>query len=225
MNFPQTVRALIFDLDGTMLDSEPIHYESLVRQFDRYGVRYTEAQHDALVGQTDLAVYATIRREQPGLLPGDDVLVPERAPIFLELTDRPLTPLPGVVDLLRAASRLGLRIGCASASPLPQIEVCLRNLGLRPFFETVRSGESVPRSKPWPDVYLAAARDLDVDPSDCVALEDSSPGLRAASSAGIFTVVIPRGGSEAHDLSAAGLRLRSLVEFPLDALERAARRA
>jgi HAD superfamily hydrolase (TIGR01509 family) len=207
----------IFDMDGLLIDSEPIHYESLRIQLDRYGIAYGEALHATLVGTTDEHVYAEIRRAHPTLDATTDALVAERHTLFLELVDRPLEPRPGVVETLSTFADADLPMAVASSSPSGQIEAVLTNLGIRDHFTAVRSGFSVARSKPFPDVYVATAADLTVRPDACLVFEDSSPGVEAARAAGAVVIAIPCPASEHHDLSRAHWRLTSMNEFDLDA--------
>ncbi len=207
----------IFDMDGLLIDSEPIHYESLRVQLQRYGITYGEALHATLVGTTDEHVYSEIRGAHPSLDTPTDVLVEERHTLFLELVDRPLEPRPGVVATLSAFADAAIPTAVASSSPRGQIEAVLSNLGIRDRFSAIRSGFSVARSKPFPDVYVATAGDLAVHPDACLVFEDSSPGVEAARAAGAVVIAIPCPASEHHDLSRAHWRLTSMTEFDLDA--------
>ena len=208
--------AAIFDMDGLLIDSEPIHFESLRVQLERYGVEYSYEVHETLVGTEDTHCYRVIQAGTPVPLPPIAGLIAERHRIFLDLVDRPLTPLPGVISTLDALADRGVPLAVASSSPSEHIERVLSNLGIRDRFSVTWSGCDVPHSKPAPDVYLAACRSLDVPPTSALVFEDSGPGVASAASAGCVVIAVPQKETRGHDLSPAYQRLDSLTEFDLD---------
>lgn len=207
-------------MDGLLIDSEPIHFESLRVQLEKLGVTYEYSLHETLVGTTDVHCYEVIRAANRQLVTPTETLVDERHDIFLELVDRPLTPLPGVVAALKAFALAGFPMAVASSSPAPHIERVLTNLGIRSWFGVTWSGCDVPRSKPHPDVYLAAAKALGVAAESCVVFEDSGPGVAAGAAAGSVVFAVPQRETMNHDLRPAHVRLGSLEEFDLAALRR-----
>ena len=211
------LQAAIFDMDGLLIDSEPIHFESLRVQLDRFGCAYTYGLHETLVGTEDRHCYAVIRQHAMVPLPPTEELIADRHETFLRLVDRPLKPLPGVERVLDMLAAAGVLMGVASSSPPAHIERVLTNLGIRDRFATEWSGCDVPRSKPFPDVYEAAARSLGVPPSAALVFEDSGPGVAAAAAAGCVVVAVPQRETMSHDLSPAHFRLSSLTEFDLAA--------
>ena len=214
------LQAAIFDMDGLLIDSEPIHFESLRSQLAKLGVDYQYALHETLVGTTDEHCYKVIRAANPQLKVPTPQLVAERHAIFLELVDKPLTPLPGVRQTLDAFRSAGLPLAVASSSPSAHIHRVIENLGLSEYFEAMWSGCDVPRSKPHPDVYLAAAGTLAIDPAGAVVFEDSGPGVAAGAAAGAVVIAVPQRETLSHDLSPASLQLSSLEDFSLEDLVR-----
>ncbi|MFT6395888.1 MAG: sugar-phosphatase [Bradymonadia bacterium] len=214
------IAAAIFDMDGLLIDSEPIHFESLRVQLKKLGVTYEYSLHETLVGTTDVHCYEVIRAANPQLVMPTETLVDERHGIFLALVDRPLTPLPGVVETLDAFAAAGLPMAVASSSPAAHIERVLSNLGIRDRFVVTWSGCDVPRSKPHPDVYLAAADALGVAAESCVVFEDSGPGVAAGAAAGSVVFAVPQRETLGHNLAPAHAQLVSLEEFDLAALKR-----
>lgn len=208
--------AAIFDMDGLLIDSEPIHFESLRVQLERYGVEYTYKVHETLVGTEDTNCYRVIQSTTAVRLPPIAGLVAERHRIFLDLVDRPLPPLPGVISTLDTLAGRGVPLAVASSSPGEHIERVLTNLGIRDRFSVTWSGCDVAHSKPAPDVYLATCASLGVPPASTLVFEDSGPGVAAAASAGCVVVAVPQKETLTHDLSPAHERLDSLTEFDLD---------
>jgi HAD superfamily hydrolase (TIGR01509 family) len=184
------IEAIVFDLDGVLIDSESV-WEQVRRQVvDEHGGRWPADAQQRLMGMST-PEWARYLSEDLGVgLPPDQVaaLVIER--MAERYTDH-LPLLPGAVEAVR---RMAERwpVGLASSSPRALIDAVLDAAGLRAMFAVIVSSEEVERGKPAPDVYLSVAERLGLDPARCVAVEDSSNGLRAASAAGAQVIAIPR---------------------------------
>ncbi len=122
-----------------------------------------------------------------------------------------VAPMPGAVELARACHAAGLRLGIASSSPLDQIEEIVEALGQRHLFDVLTSGHEVPRAKPDPAIYQLACVRLRVAPAECVALEDSRPGVLAARAAGLRCLAVPNVYTANQDLSAASAVVPTLA--------------
>ncbi len=180
---------VIFDLDGVLLDSEPLHVEATNRVLHRFGKHLTVEENARFMGLADPEYWAALLAHfgLHGLSP--EPLIKEKARVYSELVKtRPLEPFPGIPELLRALKDEGCRLAVASSSRRHDIETILRKLGVRDLFDAVVSGEEVPRSKPSPDIFLEAARRLGCNPASCVVVEDSVNGIRAAQAAGMRVV-------------------------------------
>jgi HAD superfamily hydrolase (TIGR01509 family) len=184
------IEAVVFDLDGVLIDSEPV-WERVRRGLvsERGGHWAADAQKKLMGMSTP--EWARYLSEDLGVgLPPAEVatLVTDR----MAASYREHIPLlPGAVGAVR---RLAARwpLGLASSAPAVLIETVLQCAGLRPEFRVTMSTEQVPRGKPAPDIYLAVAEGLGVAPASCAAVEDSSNGLRSAAAAGLRVIAIPR---------------------------------
>ena len=216
-----TVDAVVFDMDGLLLDSEQLWDEAreeLARE--RGGRWHPGAQRDMMgMSSPEWSRYMHDRiglRESPEEI---NRLVVER---MLALYDAELPLLPGAVE---AVERLGRRwpLGLASSSNRPLIDRVLELSGLAAWFRVTVSSEEVARGKPAPDVYLEAVRRLGVDPARAGAVEDSHNGIRAARAAGMAVIAIPNPHFPPGEaaLAEADLVLDSLAELTPDAVERA----
>ncbi len=210
-------RALILDFDGTMLDTEKAVYEAWREFYEREGQHLTTEDWLAAVGYVngfDPRAHLEKLTGRGFHWPDADTWLSRRT---LELVT-PLLPFPGVRALLENGTRLGYRIGCASNSSADWVLPGLERLGLRDFFQVVRTRETVTRHKPAPDLYLGALADLGIaDPAGSIAIEDSEPGVRAAKAAGLHIVAVPHALTRHQDLSLADEVLDSLEGYELPA--------
>jgi len=209
--------AVIFDFDGTILDSETAEFESHRRLFADSGATLTEDEWCEGVGvlkpDTHWFERLCARAADP---PSFDRFVEITRQYFLEHVR--MEPMPGVSALLGALVTTGVPRAVASSAPSSWVMRGLAGLGLTDSFDAIVTIDQVARGKPEPDVYLEAARRMAVDPSRCVAIEDSGPGLAAARAAGMRTVVIPHSLTRLHDLTGADLQVGSAAELTLDML-------
>jgi len=184
------IEAVVFDLDGVLIDSEPV-WEQVRRGLvtERGGHWATDAQRRLMGMSTPEWARYLSEDLGVGLPPGEvAALVTER---MVARYREHIPLLPGAAGAVR---RLAARwpLGLASSAPAVLIETVLQAAGLRPDFQVTMSTEQVPRGKPAPDIYLAVAGRLGVEPSDAAAVEDSSNGLRSAAAAGLHVIAIPR---------------------------------
>ncbi len=183
------IQAVIFDLDGVLIDSEPV-WEQVRRQVvAEHGGHWADDAQQRLMGMST-GEWARYLAEGLGVsLPPDQVA----ALVIGQMADRyrqHLPLLPGAVDAVRAlAARWPL--GLASSAPAVLIETALGQSGLAASFAATMSTEQVPRGKPAPDIYLAVSGALGIDPRRGAAIEDSANGLRSAAAAGLAVVAVP----------------------------------
>ncbi|MGD0238830.1 MAG: HAD family phosphatase [Streptosporangiaceae bacterium] len=212
------IEAVIFDLDGVLIDSEPV-WEEVRRGLvaERGGHWAADAQRK-LMGMSTPEWARYLSADLGVSLPPDQVageVIERMAARYREH----LPLLPGAVE---AVSRLAARwpLGLASSAPDALIETVLQAAGLRPDFQVTMSAEQVPHGKPAPDIYLAVARRLGVAPASGAAVEDSSNGLRSAAAAGLHVIAVPhpRYPPEPDALARAGLVLPSLAGLTVEAV-------
>jgi len=212
------IEAVVFDLDGVLIDSEPVWEEVRQEVVAARGGHWAPDAQDRLMGMST-AEWSSYLVADLGVR-----LSPSRvAEVVIEaMAERyrsHLPLLPGAVDAVRL---MGSRfiLGLASSAPRSLIDVVLDASGLRPAFAAVRSTEEEARGKPAPDVYLTVARLLGVGPGSCAAVEDSSNGLRSAAAAGLAVIAVPRPEyPPAPDaLASARLVLSSLTELTVAAV-------
>jgi HAD superfamily hydrolase (TIGR01509 family) len=208
------LKAVVFDFDGVILDTERPVYESWRWAFAEHGADLTVEEWASCIGRADawdpldkLASRAVV----------DEAVLARRHGVRDALLAAE-SVLPGVLDWLGAASELGLRVGVASSSPESWVAGHLERLGLVDHFACVACHRDGVRGKPAPDLYLEAVDGLGVAPGEAVAVEDSANGVAAAKAAGLFCVAVPHGLTAHLDLSAADLLVDSLASVSLPSL-------
>ncbi|MFE7131977.1 HAD family hydrolase [Streptomyces sp. NPDC057638] len=190
MNSTRTT-SVIFDLDGTLVDSEVNYYEAGRRLLAEYGVTgFGWERHTDFIGVGTRETLTELRADYGIDAPVDELLAGKnRHYLELAAASTPVFPeMRAFVELLHTA---GVPMAVASGSSRAVIETILTTTGLAAYFPTTVSAEEVPRGKPEPDVFLEAARRLGTDPADCVVVEDAVPGAEAARAAGMRCVAIP----------------------------------
>ncbi|MFE2142741.1 HAD family hydrolase [Streptomyces sp. NPDC059456] len=203
--------SVIFDLDGTLVDSEPNYYESGRRTLARHGVTgFTWEQHARFIGIGTLETLE-ILRDRYGIEAPVEQLLAEQNAAYLELARTGTEAFPEMRRFVERLHAEGVPMAVASGSSREAIDAVLAGTGLDALLTTVVSAEEVPHGKPAPDVFLEAARRLGADPADCVAVEDAAPGAQAARAAGMACVAVPYVAATADDpaFATAALVFRS----------------
>ena len=205
--------AVIFDMDGVLIDSEPISFAAMREVLAPYGVPYDEGENEEFLGRSTLDTFATLvaRHRVPAVV--DDLVdaFTVHKVGLLRTRGRPMPGVPAVLERVRAA---GYRTALASSAEHAVIDVTTEVLGIRALFEVLVSGREVPRAKPAPDVFLETARRLGAPPARCLVVEDSRNGLLAAKAAGMNCAVVPCAYTAGQDFREADFRLGSLDGLP-----------
>lgn len=209
------VEGLIFDMDGVLLDSEPFHLQAYQELLKTFGITFTEEDNRPFLGRTDLELAEHLICKHQ--LPMDAWhLVGKKEEILARLFSTSITPMPGVLNVLKRARALSLPCAVASSATLPTIELIVEKLDIKSYFQTLTSGDEVPHGKPEPDVYLLAAKRIGVLPINCLVVEDSFNGVLAAKSAGMKCIAVPCPTTRHQDHTKADKILGTLESLNLD---------
>jgi HAD superfamily hydrolase (TIGR01509 family) len=185
------LRAVIFDVDGVLIDSEPFWRESEMEVFSRLGIALTESDCLLTVGMRIQEVVRYWRTRRPWRGAPPDAVAGE---ILRGVIDRVKTrgaPMPGLAGAIRLLEENGLRLALASSSAMTLIDAVVDRLEVRSHFTVICSAEDEPLGKPHPAVYLAAARRIGLPPEACAAVEDSINGVLSARAAGMRCIAVP----------------------------------
>ncbi len=209
------VSAIIFDFDGTIIDTEWSQFSTVQDEFRRHGVEYDLEAFRATVGRADGQHWADHLQELIGPRQDIDEIRNRRLKAHHDLIEA--TEIrPGVVDVMARAEQLGRTLAVASSSPTSWVERHLTDRGLVDRFRFIATRDHVERAKPWPDVFLAAAEGIATDPGQCLVIEDSENGVLAAKAAGMTVVAVPNPVTTESDFSAADLVIDSLADLPYE---------
>jgi len=205
-------RAVVFDMDGLLLDTETLWHEAEVELFRRHGADFTHDDQLAVMG-TSFAITARYFADRLGQPPGrGTALAQEMVGLMHERVKRAVRARPGAVELIRGLRQLDdVRIGLASNSPRFLVDTALASAGMADAFDAIVTADDVRHPKPAPDLYLLACDRLGVAPADALALEDSSSGVAAAKAAGLTCIGVPQFAET--DVSAADRVVDSLEEL------------
>jgi HAD superfamily hydrolase (TIGR01509 family) len=203
-------RAVIFDCDGTLVDSEPLARVAWDRSLAPYGYAIDDAEYAGVLGMPYARVHAFFAERVPGLA-GPDALFEAYSGKLFALIDAELEPFPDALETVRDLRALGVAVAVASSSVRVRLDRTLARAGLADAFAVSVAGDEVARGKPAPDMFLATAERLGVAPADCAVVEDSPPGVAAGLAAGMYTVAIARDAGAAAALAGADVVLERLT--------------
>ncbi len=213
-----SLRALVFDFDGLILDTEWSAFSTAAAVWEEHGLALDLAVWQQIVGTAEHPHWSEMLEADLGRSIDRDLVVDARQAQHHEEVEA-MDLLPGVVDLIRAAELAGLRLAVASSSPGYWVEGHLERRGLAPSFHEVVTREHVDRTKPDPALYRTALERLGVAPTEAVALEDSHHGTVAARAAGLTCIAVPNRVTRGQDFSAATLVATSLEDVSIPTLQ------
>jgi HAD superfamily hydrolase (TIGR01509 family) len=185
----RTLKAVLFDMDGVIVDSEPLWSEAEKQLLARRNLAYSPSLKTAMMGR-DARGAVGFLIEHYGLPESQDELIGERNQLIAELFQEHLKAMPGALEMVRSVIAARIVTGLVSSSPKPLMELALEKLGATGLFALALSGDQVTRGKPAPDIYISAAEKLGVKPECCLVIEDAPHGVTAAKHAGMFCLAI-----------------------------------
>jgi len=205
--------AVIFDMDGVLVDSYDAHFQSWQKVATARGCRMSQGQFDATFGRTSREIIASL---WPGMATGEEEIRridAEKEAAFREILEAAFPPMPGVESLLESLHAAGFAVAVGSSGPPENVALVLDRLGKRSLFGAVVHGMDVTRGKPDPQVFLLAAERLGVQPKCCIVVEDAALGVAAAKAAGMASVGLASTGRTRESLAQADLTVDRLSEL------------
>jgi beta-phosphoglucomutase len=221
------LQAIIFDFDGVVIDSEPIHLDCFRRVLrQRYGVKITDQEYyERYIAYSDAESFEHMAEDHGLTLTEKDIrsLVADKTVLVQQVLRQGIQPLPGAAELMGAIRRADLALGVCSSAARREIEIPLEAMGLRPLVQSIVAAEDVVRSKPDPACYDLARRRLsqaagrELLPPGCIAIEDSPGGIASAVGAGLLVLAVTN-TLPASKLTQASRVVNSLAEVSLATL-------
>lgn len=210
----EPIEGVIFDMDGVLIDSEPIYFDIEKSTFVHFGAQVEEEEHHTYVGVTLASMFEQVQQRHRLNCTVEDMLsfhVQNVMDVIREHQE--LRPFDGLVAWLDWLHEAGVPMFVASSSPRALIELILERLELRSYFQGMVSGEEVAHGKPAPDIFLHAAKQLGVTSERCIVIEDSRNGVKAARAAGMRCIGHQNPGSGSQNLEQANTVIHSYTEL------------
>ena len=206
-------QAVIFDMDGVLIDSYQAHFKSWQSTAKDEGREFTESDFASTFGCTSRETIALIWRDGNYTDQQIAALDDRKEAAFRRVIESEFPAMPGAVELLRSLSDAGFALGVGSSGPPENIELILRRLEVGPLLGAVVTGADVTRGKPDPQVFQIAAERLGVAPAHCAVVEDAPAGVTAARAAGMAAIGLASTGRTREELSGADLTIDTLCEL------------
>ncbi|MBT2773704.1 HAD family phosphatase [Halomonas sp. ISL-60] len=207
------LRAILFDHDGTLVNSEPVHYRMWAHVLQRYGFTLSEQQYKTHYAGVPTPANAIDLVQRYGIDESPELLAEAKNAATREYLERQAFPLmPGVKEAISYFHSAGLKLAVVTGASANGVQTTLRVNELEHYFSAIVSGDDVRASKPAPDCYLLALQQLGVSAAECLAIEDTQHGLEAAYQAGINCVALPTEMSLHHDFRLAVATLGGMTE-------------
>ncbi|MBU3821560.1 HAD-IA family hydrolase [Flavobacteriaceae bacterium XHP0103] len=208
------LKAVIFDMDGVIIESEPLHHIAYHKMFDDLNIKVSDALYESFTGKATLKICEQLC-EAFNLKESPEFLVETKRKHFNYLFDNDKTfdLMEGVLDLIKDYHNNGLTLVLGSSASMPNIERIFKRFDLNKYFKAKFSGADLKESKPHPEIFIKAAEATGYSRNECMVIEDATNGVLAAKSAGIFCVAFDSPNSKNQDYSKADLVVKSFNEI------------
>lgn len=215
------LKTIIFDMDGVIVDSEPLHHAAYHAMFAEVGISVSTELYQTLTGRSTINLCRKLKDQFEIPFPAEELVQIKRKhfDIFFE-EDVTFDLIDGVRDLIEHYRKNDLSLVLASSSSMPGINRIFDKFDLHPHFKAKISGADLAESKPHPEIFLKAAEAAGSSPDECLVIEDAMTGVKAANAAGIFCVGYKNVNSKNQDLTGADLLIEDFRDIYLNRLEK-----
>jgi HAD superfamily hydrolase (TIGR01509 family) len=216
------IRAVIYDVDGTMVDSEPLHIAAWDKTLQRYGFTLSDVSKEfqaTMAGKKPIAIAEHMINELRVPVAATDFLE-TKTKLFTEAAKTGLKGMPGVTESVGRLKEAGYLLAIGTSLDRNYVNMVLGRLGLEVSFSVIVTGDQIKNGKPDPETYLTVAKQLGIDPSECVVLEDARSGIQSAKAAGAWCIAIENPNAVPQDTSEADIVVQSLGEVTQDLISK-----
>tara|TARA_R110002096_G_scaffold12004_7_gene43651 strand:- start:4930 stop:5586 length:657 start_codon:yes stop_codon:yes gene_type:complete len=215
------LKAVIFDMDGVIIDSEPLHYYAYYKMFDDVNIEVSDAFYESLTGKSTLNVCKQVK-DTFNLIESPEYLVSLKRKHYEYIfeNDKTFGLIDGVLDLIKDYHSNGLTLVLGSSASMPNIERVFKRFDLNQYFQAKLSGADLKASKPHPEIFIKAAEASGFKAGECMVIEDSTNGIEAANGAGIFSIGFDSVHSKNQDYSNANLVIKDFKEIAFGKIEK-----
>lgn len=216
-----SLEAVIFDVDGTLIDTEQIQSDAFMQVLKNHDIHETELTRHGTVhvpGESTDETWARLKSRHDIPLELEQ-LTDHKRQAALDMLQGNLIAMPGAIELLNILRDRQVKLAVATSAQQQRLDHIIHGLGLAGYLDTMISANDVDNVKPAPDVYLAAARKLEVDPVNCIVIEDAEVGVVSAKAAGMKVIAVPNEFTHSMDFSNADLQVTSLEELDYEKLQ------
>jgi beta-phosphoglucomutase family hydrolase len=213
------LKAVIFDMDGVIVNTELIHSEAFENILSEYGVTPEKNMHGTVheAGKTTPEVWEDLKIKYD-FEASTEELTAKKRDVMTTVINKGLEPLPGLIELLKELSNHTILLAVASSAQENRIVTILEMVGIAKYFKVIISADDVEQRKPAPEPYEKAARLLGVEPADCVVIEDTEIGITSAKAAGMKAIAVPNEYTKRMDFDKADKVVSSLEDISYDLL-------
>ena len=211
------MKGVIFDMDGVIIDSEPIHIKLERELLEECGGDYSKITHADFMGTTDAEMWGTFKEQFKIELSVGELINIKRERFIENLGQIPL--VDSVLAFMASLQSIGCKLGLASSNNESAVEAVKNKFGLEKYIDVFINGEAVTKGKPHPEIFLTAAKQMGLKPEDCLVIEDTKNGVLAAKAAGMKCVGFQNKNSGEQDLSEADLIVSSYKELTIEELK------
>mgnify|MGYP000936416411 CR=1 FL=1 len=214
------LEAVIFDMDGVIVDSEPWHLEVNLKLFEELGFELSLEEYKQFIGKSNIDMWSLLKNKYSLKQSMQELLKIQGEKNIQYLQQQKDGLIEGILTLLRTLKEKGIPTGLASSSSLEYIEAVLDKYKIREYFQVVVTGESMEKGKPAPDIFLYTAKLLEAKSENCVVIEDSENGVKAAKAGGMRCIGFKNPNSGEQDLHGADWLIDSIKEIRFEDLIR-----
>lgn len=211
------MKAIIFDMDGVIINSEPLHLKIEKELVEELGGNLTDEELESFVGTTDYNMWSTFK-EMFNLEPPVEELIEIKKDRFMKRIDE-VKLVDNFMDFMLSLYNEGYLLAIASSNNRRIVDAVVNKFQLSKYMKFVISGEEVKKGKPDPEIFLAAAKKMNLNPNDCIVIEDATNGVKAAKAAGMKCIGLKNIDSGNQDLSEADLIIKNFNELNLNIIK------